>query len=125
MIDTIGSLMVKQNEEIVISKPYEEYRIGFSSRQQVHSLRLKLHHARSILANTLNTIITIRTHEETIANLCKLPVPIHRDFQHELDNIVSELQNHEQTVQELLSVSNDIGLMVRLLAIEWLSVKMR
>ncbi|RWA05253.1 hypothetical protein EKO27_g9852 [Xylaria grammica] len=56
-------------------------------------------------------MITIRTHEEAIANLCKLPVPIHRDFQHELDNIVSELQNHEQTVQELLSVSNDIGLM--------------
>ncbi|KAI1168438.1 hypothetical protein F5B18DRAFT_598367 [Nemania serpens] len=99
------------NEEIVVCKPYGEFGIGFSSRQQVHTLRLKLHHARSILANTLNTIRTIRTHEETTAKLCKLPLVTHQDFQRELDNIVSELQNHEQTVQELLSVSNDVGLM--------------
>ncbi|KAI1742959.1 hypothetical protein F4680DRAFT_388269 [Xylaria scruposa] len=110
-LNYLSSNLKALNEEIVVSKPYEEYRISFSSRQQVHSLRLKLHHARSILANTLNTMITIRTHEETVANLCKLPVLIHRDFQRELDNIVSELQNYEQTVQELLSVSNDIGLM--------------
>ncbi|KAI8628747.1 hypothetical protein F5Y19DRAFT_476291 [Xylariaceae sp. FL1651] len=99
------------NEEIVISKPYREYRIGFSSRQKVHALRLKLHHARSILVNTLNIIVTIRTHEETTADLRKLPQRVHQDFQRELDNIVSELQNHEQTVQELLSVASDTGLM--------------
>ncbi|KAI1116751.1 hypothetical protein F5Y14DRAFT_439594 [Nemania sp. NC0429] len=99
------------NEEIAVCKPYGEFGIGFSSRQQVHNLRLELHHARSILANTLNTIKTIRAHEETTAKLCKIPIIVHQDFQRELENIVSELQNHEQTVQELLSVSNDIGLM--------------
>ncbi|KAI0193438.1 hypothetical protein F4808DRAFT_358368 [Astrocystis sublimbata] len=105
--DTLKTL----NEEIVVCKPYGEYGIGFSSRQQVHALRLKLHHARSILANTLNTIKTIRMHEETIAKLCNLPVPIQQEFQRELGNISTELQNHEQTVQELLSVSQDIGRM--------------
>ncbi|KAI0549993.1 hypothetical protein F4679DRAFT_544427 [Xylaria curta] len=110
-LNYLSNNLKELNEEIVISKPYREYGIGFTSRQRVHALRLKLHHAHSILANTLSIIKAIRAHENTAADLCNLSVSIHQDFQRELDNIVSELNNHKQTVQEQLSVSQDIGLM--------------
>ncbi|KAI3322012.1 hypothetical protein HD806DRAFT_545264 [Xylariaceae sp. AK1471] len=110
-LNYLSSSLKALNEEIVICKPYGDFRISFSSKQQVHALRLKLHHARSILANTLNTIRTIRTHEETMAKLCNLSLQIQQSFQRELQNIANELENHEQTIQELLSISNDVGLM--------------
>jgi hypothetical protein len=104
-----------QDEEIAICKPYSEFGLNFSSKQQIHRLRQKLHHARSILINTQNTLAAIRIHEDTIARMCNLSTPIHDGFQRELRNMSGELTNYAQTIRKLLSFSSDIRLMVRLL----------
>ncbi|KAI1488645.1 hypothetical protein F5X96DRAFT_66275 [Biscogniauxia mediterranea] len=97
----------KLNEEIAIYKPYSEFGISFASKQNIHNLRQKLHHARSILANTLNTLTTIRIHEEQVAKYRNLPVFIHQSFKCELRIIFNDLKNHQQTTEKLLSSSND------------------
>ncbi|KAI1074716.1 hypothetical protein F5B20DRAFT_562757 [Whalleya microplaca] len=99
------------DEEITIFKPYSEFEVNFSSKQQVHYIQQKLHHARSILANTSNTIKTISKHEETVAKMCNLPLSVHQVFQRELHNISNELGSHKQTARKLLSSSQDIGWM--------------
>ncbi|KAI1497173.1 hypothetical protein F5X99DRAFT_413332 [Biscogniauxia marginata] len=97
--------------EVAISKPYSEFNISFSSKQQVHNLRLKLFHARSVLLNTANTLATIGIYESKLAKTCSLPTPIHESFQCEVRNMSSELENYTQTVRKLLSLSNGIRLM--------------
>ncbi|KAI1806718.1 hypothetical protein F4811DRAFT_122101 [Daldinia bambusicola] len=101
----------KLNEVIAICKPYGDFGLDFSSRQQIHAVRHKLYHARSILANTSNTLATISMHEKTLAEACHIPMDIHDGFQRELQNVSTELNNHKQTTRKLLSFATDIGLM--------------
>ena len=98
---------------MAICKPYDEFGLSLSSKQQVHSLRQKLYHARSILANTLNTIRSIGAHEDKVAKMGNLEASIHNSFQDELRNLSGELKNYQQTVRKLLSVSDDTKIMVR------------
>ncbi|KAI1125641.1 hypothetical protein F5Y10DRAFT_246502 [Nemania abortiva] len=110
-LNYLSSQLKLLNGEIAISKPYADFGIGFSSKQQVHNLRQKLHHAGSILANTANILTTIKSHEEATAKLCKITPSTHQYFQRELRNMSGELKNYKQTVQELLSVADDISQM--------------
>lgn len=103
----------EQDSNIAICKPYREFGLSFSSKQQVHNLQQKLYHSRSILANTLSTVSVIGTHEDDIFRVCNLPVSMHDDFQRELRNLSSELRNYKQTTRKLLSLANNIRLMVR------------
>ena len=104
--------MSQQNETIAIYKPYSQFSLDFSSKQKIHNLRKCLHHASSILSDTLEVVATIQTHESTLAGICNLPAPAHHAFQRELRNISSELRSHKQTTRKLLSLSKDTGSMV-------------
>ena len=78
----------------------------------MHSLRRKLHHARSIVVKNLDTLGTISAHECALSKAAKLPSLVHNSFHGELENMMGELRNHLQTILKLLEFSNDIWRMV-------------
>ncbi|KAL2811839.1 hypothetical protein BJX63DRAFT_397920 [Aspergillus granulosus] len=94
--------------EVAISKRYGEFQVDFSSKQDIHALRCKLHHAATILENSLSTIVTLGSHGDTMAKKANLPLQIHEDFQRELQNLSGELRNYLHTTQKLLKYSDDI-----------------
>lgn len=103
-----------QDSNIAICKPYGEFGLSFLSKQQVHQLQQKLHHTRSILKNTLSTVSAIKMHAEDFAQACNLSVSTRSGFQRELRSLSGELKNHQETTRKLLSLADNIRLMVRL-----------
>jgi hypothetical protein len=98
--------------EVCVSKPYSEFGLDFSSKQQIHLVRQKLFHAESIISNTQDTMKMIKTHEKHVALICNLTSSVHNSFQHELENVMGELRNYSHTVRKLLATSLDIRSMV-------------
>ncbi|KAI1284234.1 hypothetical protein F5Y07DRAFT_349137 [Xylaria sp. FL0933] len=96
---------------ISISKPYGEFGLDLSSKQQVHSLRRKLFRSRSILSKIRATLMKIKMHEQRVAKLCKLPANMQQGFQNDLSNMSADVDNHLQTIRKLLSMSYDIKAM--------------
>ncbi|KAL4966988.1 uncharacterized protein BDV14DRAFT_198452 [Aspergillus stella-maris] len=96
------------DQEVAVYKPYGEFAVDFSSKQNINLLRRKLRHAAAILANTLETLGTLRSHEATMARTLDLRQSGHEGFQREVQNLTSELRNYLQTARKLLSMSDDI-----------------
>ncbi|KAF2650289.1 hypothetical protein K491DRAFT_720887 [Lophiostoma macrostomum CBS 122681] len=99
------------DEVVAIFKPYGEFGLDFSSKQQIHNLRRKLFYAQSILANTLDILKTIGSHEKTVARMIGLPPSVRDRFQREIQNLARELRNYMRTTRELLDFSDAIRLM--------------
>lgn len=93
-------------------KPYKKFKVNFSHMQHLQSLRGKLHHARSILANTRTTLNAIAEHESAVAQKENLSPALHDDFQRKLRNISREVDNYIETSRKLLHVSDDLRSMV-------------
>ncbi|RYP02233.1 hypothetical protein DL764_005875 [Monosporascus ibericus] len=96
------------DEETAIYKPYSEFGVTFASKQRIQNLRKKLYDARSILANSLNTLEILRVHEKKVAKICRITASVSESFQCQCQNISSELRNHAQTTQKLLDFSEDV-----------------
>ncbi|KAI1178094.1 hypothetical protein F4777DRAFT_142287 [Nemania sp. FL0916] len=97
------------DDEVAIFKPFGDFGLNFSSKQQIHVLRRKLHHAQCILSNTSRTIAKIGAHEKAFAVRTRMTQSTHTSFQLALQNIRADIENYKQTVQKLLRVSKDIA----------------
>ncbi|KAI0890838.1 hypothetical protein F4806DRAFT_347369 [Annulohypoxylon nitens] len=106
-LDYLAGNLKRLNQEIAIYKSFGEFGVNFSSKQDIHTLRQRLHDARAILVNLLNTLSALRKHEEIVAKSCNLAMATHRDFQYELESICNELKNHKQSIRKMLSISQD------------------
>lgn len=95
-----------------ISKPFREFEVSFSFSQRIHVLRKKLNHARCILENTRDTLASIRSHAQKVAQMSNLSISQNESLQSNLKNISSELYSHLSTTCKLLRLSGDIRLMV-------------
>ncbi|KAL2815795.1 hypothetical protein BDW59DRAFT_153601 [Aspergillus cavernicola] len=107
-LNYIADRLKSLDEEVAVCKRYGEFGVDFSSKQSINLLRRKLRHAAAILASTLETLGTLRSHEATMARTLDLRVSLHEGFQRELQNLSSELRNYLQTARKLLSLSDDI-----------------
>ncbi|KAL2870915.1 uncharacterized protein BJX67DRAFT_210551 [Aspergillus lucknowensis] len=107
-LNYIGDKLKGLDEEVAIAKRYGEFQVDFSSKQAIHLLRRKLHHAAAILENSLSTIATLGSHADVMARKANLALQIHDDFQRELQNLAGELRNYLHTTQKLLRCSDDI-----------------
>lgn len=105
----------EQDMNIAICKPYSEFGLSFLSKQQLHQVQQRLHHTRSILTNTLRTVSAIKIHAEDLAQAYNLSASTQDGFQRELRSLSGELKNYQETTQKLLSLANNIRLMVRLI----------
>lgn len=96
-----------------MAMPFAEYKIEFSSMVRINLLRQKIQYAQSILINTLETVATIRVHEETVSNDLRLSSSTRTSFRAELNNISNDLRNFLTTAQKLLALSTDSRSIVR------------
>lgn len=64
---------------------------------RIHHLRQKIQHAQSILTNTLQTVATIRAHEQMTKNHLALPFNVRAGFEAEIKNIST---THEISAQQ-------------------------
>lgn len=101
-----------QNQQITIPNPYRKFKINFSHEQHLHRSKGKIHHARTILINTKNTLNIIAEHECFVAREQRLSPAIHEDFQRELRNISREVDNYIETTHKLLCIADDLKSMV-------------
>ncbi|KAI1179907.1 hypothetical protein F4777DRAFT_404066 [Nemania sp. FL0916] len=99
------------NQRIAIPNPLRDFKIDFSHEQNLHRLRGKLHHARTILVNTKDTLRAIAEHECAVSQKQDLSSVIHNDFQCRLNNISREIGNYIETSCKLLHMSEDLGSM--------------
>ncbi|KAI1321916.1 hypothetical protein F5Y16DRAFT_63153 [Xylariaceae sp. FL0255] len=110
-LDYLSGSLRTLDEKVAIFKPFKELGLDFSSKQRIHVLRRKLHHAHAVLSNTLRTVSRISAHEKVLAAKTHMQQPIHSAFQVELQNIRANVENHKQTVQKLLCFSKDLALL--------------
>ncbi|KAH8885907.1 hypothetical protein GQ53DRAFT_750948 [Thozetella sp. PMI_491] len=110
-LDYISTELQKCDDRISIHKPLAKFNIDLSSKQRVHNLRKKLHHASSILSNTASTLQSIGMHAAKVGKMDGLPSCAKDSFQHEVENLSSELKNYRETTNKLLKRSADIQLM--------------
>ncbi|KAH6717630.1 hypothetical protein BKA61DRAFT_670054 [Leptodontidium sp. MPI-SDFR-AT-0119] len=106
--DTISVEASRELTEIAIPNPYKNFKINFSHEQHLHHLRGKLHHARSILTNTMNTFRIIAEHESAVAQEQSLCPVVHHEFQRELRNLSREVDNYLDTSQKFLCMADDL-----------------
>jgi hypothetical protein len=103
-----------QDHELAIYKPYAEFKLDFSSKQRIHNLRQKLHHAHTILLNTVDIVVAVGAHEEKLFKTHGIETSFHEAFQQDILNISGEVRNYARIAQKLLDVSDNIRMLVSL-----------
>ena len=103
----------KQDNKISFPKSFQEFDTSFSLSQEIHYLRQKLMHARMILEKTLDTLDDLKAFARRLAYYGQLHPHDTGTLQTELHNISSETKNHYLTSCKILSLSEDVRLMVR------------
>ncbi|KAI1147688.1 hypothetical protein F4825DRAFT_471192 [Nemania diffusa] len=106
-LDFFSQRFTLLNQQIAIPSLYHKLKIT-SSHQQLHHLKGKLHHARTIFMNTRATINIIATFENSIAQEKRALPDIHDEFQLKLNNISREVDNYILTTDKLLRISDDL-----------------
>jgi hypothetical protein len=61
-----------------------------------------------ILDGMLRIVTAMSSHAETIQDLSKIPISVHRMFLGELGNVSRDLLTYQSTTNELLNLSADI-----------------
>lgn len=102
----------KQDSKVSVPKPFNEFETDFSTTQNIHSIRRKLHHTISILDGILDVLANLAAHAELVGELMSLSLPARSVLRTELDQISSEMKSYKSVAQNLLQLSDDIRFMV-------------
>lgn len=98
----------RQDKRAAFPKPLANFDFDYTLNQQVHAVRKRLHHIRTILDGTTSAVAAFSSLAEAIREPGGISAAAHDAFSRELDHISRELEAYKLTTSELLSLSSDI-----------------
>jgi hypothetical protein len=78
------------------------------------SMRVKLHLASTIINGTLGVLSNLTSHARVLGGTMRLDRSLRRSLTSELDQISTDMRIHRSAVQNLLGLSKDLCLVVKL-----------